>query len=485
MGRFPIWSRYLLIALVTIGFVSTAAVQHAYAQADGTDGTTDGTTDGGTDDGTVVVGPLPGAGVVVNAAGVLSIQREVDRSGRLDRERRRQAVANLGRDLARPSKLRKVSLNRLEHELSKRQATGDGPSEAMQYLAGLTRLQYVFFYPETNDLVIAGPAEGFMQDALGRPVGIASGRSILQLEDLVVALRAFGPNGQPTGTVGVSIDPTQDGLARMQSFLQQMGQRAVPADTQRIVTGLQESLGLQTVTINGVSPRTHFANILVEADYRMKLIGIGLEKPPVRIRSYVAGASPSSVSRNALQRWYFVPDYESVRVSDDGMAVEFVGEGVKLVGADEVVRADGTRQQTKRVDRASKQFVDSFTQLYPRLAQRMPVYAQMRNLIDMLIAAAYIQQQDLYAQADWSMELFGNEQLLPVEIYAAPKQVETAVNAIWKGNVLMTPIGGGVHINAMKAISPSHIQPDENGLVAEAHEAVEISNLAEGQWWWD
>ena len=88
MGRFPIWSRYLLIALVTIGFVSTAAVQHAYAQADGTDGTTDGTTDGGTDDGTVVVGPLPGAGVVVNAAGVLSIQREVDRSGRLDRDLR-------------------------------------------------------------------------------------------------------------------------------------------------------------------------------------------------------------------------------------------------------------------------------------------------------------------------------------------------------------------------------------------------------------
>ena len=487
MGRFPIWLRCLLIALIGCGLVNSILVSTAIAQADDDGGDADGgAADGGADgDDTVVVGPLPGAGVVVNAAGVLSIQREVDRTGVLDRERRRQAVVNLGRELARPSQLRKISLNRLEQTLAKRQAVGQGPSEAMWYLAGLTRLQYVFFYPETKDLVIAGPAEGFMLDALGRPVGIATGRSILQLEDLIVALRAFGPTDNPVGTVGVSIDPTQEGLTRMQTFLRQAGRQVLPTDTQRIVTGLQRSLGLQTVTVKGISPNTHFANVLVEADYRMKLIGIGLEKPPVRIRSYVAGANPSSVARNALQRWYFVPDYESVRVSDDGMAVELVGEGVKLVGADELVRADGTRQQTQRSDRASRQFVESFTRLYPRLAKRMPVYAQLRNLIDMLIAGAYIQQQDFYSQADWSMELLGNEQLLPVEIYAAPKQVDTAVNAIWKGNVLMTPIGGGVHINARKAISPAYIQSDDEGLVSGAHDQVEFTNLVEDQWWWD
>ena len=82
---------------------------------------------------------------------------------------------------------------------------------------------------------------------------------------------------------------------------------------------------------------------MVEADYRMKLIGIGLEQPPVRLKSYVARANPRQIARNALQRWYFVPDYQCVRVSDDALAMELVGEGVKLVGEDEVVAKDGSR----------------------------------------------------------------------------------------------------------------------------------------------
>ena len=469
MGRFPIWLRFLLVALMCLSVSSPG-----FAQDDADDPADDDP-----------VQTTTAAGVIIDASGVLSLQKEVDLSGGLARQRRQQAVASLGRDLARPSELRKVSLNRLEQAIAKKLAAGEAPEDAMMLLAGMTRLEYVFFYPETGDIVIAGPAEGFMSDSVGRQVGIASGRSTLLLEDLIVALRAFGPTGQKTATVAVSIDPTQEGLSRMQTFLQQFGKRAVPADTSQIVANLQQSLGAQTVSVTGVSPNTHFANVLVEADYRMKLIGIGMEEPPVRIRSYVSRANPSTVSRNALLRWYFVPDYESVRVTDDGNAIQLVGESVKLVGADELVRSDGTRQQTKRSDRASKQFVDSFTRLYPQLAAKVPAYGQLSNLIDMLIASAYIQQQDMYAQSHWSMELFGNEQLMPVEVYTAPKHVETAVNAIWKGNVLMTPVGGGVHINPLRAISAEHIQPDDDGAVAATHEKIGVQNLADGRWWWD
>ena len=107
---------------------------------------------------------------------------------------------------------------------------------------------------------------------------------------------------------------------------------------------MRNSLGYQNVTVNGVSPKTHFAQVMVEADYRMKLIGIGLERPPVRMVSYVDRAKPSEVSRNALQRWFFVPDYQCVRESDDKLAMELVGDGVKLVGEDEVVMANGERR---------------------------------------------------------------------------------------------------------------------------------------------
>ncbi len=467
----------------------TPLPSYAVAQDDGDDG--DNGDDGDTEDGdtadqdTIILGGIPGAGVVVNAEGVLRMKAAVDATGQLSRRQRMAARAALNPELARPSELRKVSLNRLEQAIAKQLAQGQGPTDEMLYLAGLTELQYVFFYPDTRDIVIAGPAEGMVLDELSRPVGIATGQAVLQLEDLVVALRAYGPTSQPVGTVGVSIDPTSEGLKRMQNFLMQFGSRAIPADTRRIVKGLQESLGLQTVTITGVSPKTHFANVLVEADYRMKLVGIGLERLPVKISSYVDRASPSGVSRNALQRWYFVPDYESLLVSDDGLAIQLIGDGVQLVNADELVRADGTRASAGSVDRASRLFVESFTRKYAEIARKVPVYAQMRNLIDMLVAAAYIQQQDFYGQAGWSMEILGNERLMPVEIYAAPKQVDTAVNAIWKGNRLMTPVGGGVHIQPLKAVSAEHIRADEDGTVAQRREQVQLDALQDGQWWWD
>jgi len=425
------------------------------------------------------------SGVIVDAEGVLRIRTVADATGQLARRRQAEARAVLEADLARPSPLRKVALNRLEQALGERLAAGAGPTDEMRYLAGLTRIQYVFFYPETNDLVIAGPAEGYMLDLTGRPIGLASGRSILELQDLVVALRAFGPDGRRTQVIRVSIDPTQEGLARMQQFLQQVGGRALPADTSRLVQGLRESLGLQQVRINGVSPQTHFAQVLVEADYRMKLIGIGLERPPVKIVSYVERANPSAVARNALQRWYFVPNYESVRVSDNGLAMELVGEGVQLVGADELVRADGTRVATGQDDRASKAFVDSFTQRYPELARHSPVYAQLRNLIDMAIVAAFIQQQDYYSRSGWALGVLGDEQAVSVETYEVPRQVETAVNALWKGRTLMTPIGGGVHIQAAQALSAGNLLPDEGGKVQQLHQSVDVRQLGDGRWWWD
>jgi hypothetical protein len=324
-----------------------------------------------------------------------------------------------------------------------------------------------------------------MHDGTGRVIGIASGRSTLLLEDLVVALRAYSPAGKRTSMIGCSIDPTKEGLARMQAKLMQLGPRATPAHTNYIANSLREALGLQTVSVFGISDKTHFAQVLVEADYRMKLIGIGLEETPVGITSYVAKASPAAVSRNAMQRWYFVPNYECVRVSDDEMAMEMVGDGVKLVGQDEVVTAGGVRSGSTSVNRASQAFVNEFTRKYPELAKKSPVYAQLRNCIDMAIAAAYIQDRDLYSHAGWDMRTFGDEAAFPVEVHSAPKQVNTAVNAIWKGRTLMTPIGGGVHMRPAEALRADRMLEDEDGSLGATHKTIDIKSLEPGRWWWD
>jgi hypothetical protein len=347
-------------------------------------------------------------------------------------------------------------------------------------------VQYVFFYPESGDIVIAGPAEGWVEDLSGRVRGINSGRPVVELQDLVVALRCFAPDQPDNRAIGCSIDPTQEGLARMQQFLRSLGSRAVPSQTDYIVQGLRTSLGMQTVRIMGVPPDTHFAQVMVEADYRMKLIGIGLERPQVKLASYVDRANPGQVSRNALQRWFFVPDYNCVRVSEDQLAMELVGQGVKLVGEDEVVSNDGARRQSGGSGNlASKAFVTGFTDKYEELAAVTPVYAQLRNLIDLAIAAAYIRQQDLYAKSGWKMATFGEEAKFAAETYRTPVQVETAVTSVWRGNTLMTSVGGGVTIRAEQALDSQNLLNDEGGKLQLKHGQVDLKQLAEGQWWWD
>ncbi len=163
------------------------------------------------------------AGVAVDAEGVLRVQTVTDPTGAVQRQRIQAAQAALDPKLAAKSPLRKISLQRLEKAVEGQLAADRKPTDEMRYLAGLTRVQYVFFYPESGDIVIAGPAEGWAEDLAGRVRGIHSGRPVVELQDLVVALRTFAPDQPRDQAIGCSIDPTQEGLARMQQFLRSLG----------------------------------------------------------------------------------------------------------------------------------------------------------------------------------------------------------------------------------------------------------------------
>lgn len=446
---------------------------------------------GGTGGGGSTIGGGATSGVAVDADGVLRRVMANDPTGELAKQRAQEALLKLDREVAAKSKLRKVSLTRLERVIKKQLAEGKGIDDTMKNVAGLTRVQYVFCYPESGDVVLAGPAEAWGQAPSGRMQGIDSGRPVIELQDLVVALRAFPPgkdNKKPF--IYCSIDPTEEGLSRMHEFLHELGgrigdPRKNPGQDQIIVNGLRERLGMQVITVGGISPKTHFAQVMVEADYRMKLIGIGLEVPPVHLTSYVDRANPSQVASNALQRWYFVPNYQCVKVSEDALAMEMVGEGVKLVGENEVVGKDGKRSGTSRVNRASDSFVKAFTKVYPKLAEQAPVYAQLRNCIDLAVAAAFIQNQDYYDLAKWQPETFNDEKAFAVETLNPPQQVESAVNSIWKGATLVTPIGGGVQMRPTEAVDPTNLLQDEKSTVKQARSAIDLSKLGPDQWWWD
>ncbi len=464
--------RSLLVAAVAIAIASSDSP--AFAQNNGGGGAAGG----GTQTNNFA---QPIGGVDVDAMGVLKV-RQFD--PRVANQRLMAARQMRDNEVMRPSKLRKVSLQRLEAAVKDQLENGGNLGDDLKSVAGLTSIQYVFFYPDTQDIVVAGPAEGVVADPTERFVGIESGRPTVLLEDLATALRAYSPGQKATGVISVSIDPTEAGLQRMQQFLASVRGRVGPGDAERLAMGLKNNLGLQTVSIRGIPNDTHFARVLVEADYRMKLVGIGLERLPVKVPSYVARANPASVAANAMERWYFQPRYDGVSVSEDGLAMKINERGVQLVGANERV-AGGKRTISGRVNKASQAFCQDFTNKFPEIASRVRIYAEMRQLMDVAIAAAYIHEQDFYGQANWDMSVLGNESVYGVQTYTAPEQVETAVNAVWRGNTLMTPLGGGVQMQPRKALSKETLVVDSEGRNNQVKQSAGPSDLKAGQWWWD
>lgn len=428
-----------------------------------------------------VVGTM--AGVEIDASGVMKMKTFYEPSLQAFKERQKAAANRQSKDLVKYTPARCVSLTRMEHEVANAE-NGVIPEEVL-YMAGLQKIDHVLVYPESGDVVLVGPAEGWFKDASGRVVGLTTGKPVLHLADMVAAMRAFPAGKKDSPLIGCSIDPTAEGLANLQKYLLQVGKTARPGDTAALVTGLKNSLGMQEVTVLGVNPDTRFARTLVEADYRMKLIGIGLEKPPVKMKSFVQTVSPSQMKRNAMCRWYFVPEYECVRMSPDKLAISLEGQGVKLVGADELVSRDGQRQETVTTSgSASKVFTDSFTQNYAKIAEKAPVYAELRNLVDMSVVAAYLQSEDIYGKLSWEMLVFGKESRFAIQTESAPKKVESAVNAIWRGTTLMTPIGGGVEIHAAKALKKDNLLDAKDPAVAQQKEKTEAT-LPEKGWWWN
>ena len=132
-----------LLFFCTCAFVlSMASV--AFAQDDDGDGG-DGDGDGGGGGDNV-------GGVLISADGLLARRAAPDNARQLNVQRFNAAKASLEKDLQQASPLRKVSINRLEAEVAKLIEAGKPVPADVRYLAGLTKISHVFFYPEKQDL---------------------------------------------------------------------------------------------------------------------------------------------------------------------------------------------------------------------------------------------------------------------------------------------------------------------------------------------
>jgi hypothetical protein len=479
-------SKAMAAGLCATALILSSAIA-VHAQGIGGGGGGGGTGGGGTGGGgTGGQGGQTGnsaGGILVDAKGVVRPMFHVEASGRLDRKRRAELAGRLlPTDLNRYSKLRKVSLVRLEATCARYLADQEHVPQELNFLAGLQRIDYVFVYPDEKDLVIAGPAEGYVVDDGGRAMGITNGQPALRLEDLLVALRSIE---RDRGAIRCSIDPNQANLAKFTSFVaDNRGGATLEAATAQYQQ-MAEVLGMQDVSVSGVPADSRFAELLVEADVRMKYIAIGLSKPPVKgFKSHLAMVGAGA---NSMQRWWFTPLYDAFVRSEDGLGFEFNGQRVQLLSEDELVSASGQRMSSAFTRVTTQKYSTQFTERFPELARVIPAFAELQGLFDLSVLAALLKKERLPAKVGWTMPLFLDDKRATISRHNVPRQTPSVSNFKMLGKgVMVMQVTGGVLLNPWELTGHGEFQRDAGGKLHSAQQAaVPAKDLENDRWWWD
>jgi hypothetical protein len=292
---------------------------------------------------------------------------------------------------------------------------------------------------------------------------------------------------------GCSITPRQQQLAATKAYLAESSKNPLkPGGRDRWLGSLRDTLGRQDITVYGIDPQTRAGRVMIEADYRMKLIGMGLEPGVAGVDSYLAtipqlarGEAPAPMD---VLRWWFTLNYHSLRTTEARNAFELRGKGVQVKSENELLSDLGERIHTGGADDLNLQFAHSFTQQIDQLAVKYPIYADLRNVFDLAMVSAVIVGEDLPGQADWTLTHFAAEGAYEPELGPAPKEVETVINhRMIGGKHIVAGVSGGVRVDVTSWLDErDRYQLDEYGLVKAAHgNSHRPEELDREAWWWD
>ncbi len=354
-------------------------------------------------------------------------------------------------DFRQPTDQRWISLKELQKQIADLKKADRPIPEEMLFLGGLTRVEYVFVYPELHDIVIGGPAEPWTISERGAVVGQKSGRPVLYLDDLLVALRSTEASKKEG--ISVSIDPTSEGIQRLQNLLKNVS-LAPGQNPKQMEPAMRDAFGPQMVQLKGVPADSHMARVLLAADYQMKRYGMDLAQAPVKnLPSYLEMIRNRP---NAFQqsRWWMACDYDAIERSEDGLSWHLRGRGIKTLTEEEFVDAQGNRKQTGKQGSVAQKWADLFTDKLDELSVQDPIFGELRNVIDLCVVAALIDAKGLEQLAGFELHEFkdgartGESASLGV-----PKQLPPQCSFVQTSGGWVVSTSGGVYVDAWTVVA--------------------------------
>lgn len=421
---------------------------------------------------TPVIGPggLVG-GVLVDAEGVVS-RPDGEELASLQATRA-AALQRQPAEITRPTAMRMISLKRLDESLERLIDLRQSPPEAMMFLAGLQRIEYVFADPDEGDVVLAGPAEGWRLNETGQVVGETTGLPVLRLDDLMEALRT-SREARAEG-ISCSIEPSEEGLRR---YAQLLRGRRVKFDPQT-VRAIEKAMGTQEVSVTGVEADSHYARVMVAADFIMKRLAMGFEPSNLReLPSYLQMLRRQPLQpRIASPRWWMTVNYDALAHSPDGLAWQIRGPGLMTMTEDSFLDAGGKRTETGRANPDAQRWADGMTKRFAELTIAFPVFGELRNCFDLSVVAALIAKRDLYGASNCQLNVLLDRSRVRGPRFEVPQTVDSRASFVKARQGWVVSVSGGVDVDAWAVVEKTR---ETDSLEATYLRALERDD----RWWW-
>jgi len=409
-------------------------------------------------------------GVSIDADGVVNAPTVEDQEHLA--AMRESALDAVPEDLEAFTELRAVSLRQIENQVAEHLENGTPLPEAVKYLAGLQRVQYVFVYPEQNDVVLAGPAEGWRLDSLGNVVGRTTGRPVLLLDDLAVALRTR--DTVQLEAISCSIDPTPEGMQRLQALNRRLRTMGDPEST---LHQMEEALGPQVVSVTGVPRTSHFARTMVAADFRMKRIAMNFQPAPIDgLPSYLHLVAEGRGAISRTPRWWLAPMYEPIARDADGLAWELRGQGVQCMTEEDHFDASGERVQSAKANPMATRWAKQLTERFTELADHDSAFGQLRNAMDLAVIAALLDNEQLLDRVNLQLTSLVERQ--PVAEYHPPSRVASQASFLKRRGDYVISVSGGVELLPWEIVE----RTEQVDAVAEVRTQVAVPKA--DKWYW-
>ena len=403
----------------------------------------------------------------------------VDPKGHMKRirasEQLRDELFRKTSDLAHPwrtdSKLRTVSLKKLDQALQFSLQTGLSPTAELTKLAGLQKISYVKIDAENEDILIAGPA----------------GDSVpgFELQDLAVVAALIHHNTNP---LGCSIEPSNQGLVNAQEMLKGKAVlKQLARSPRQIVERMQDEIGPHKVHVFGMNSNTGTAVALIDADEHMKKVGFGTVKTKLGINSYFdhLDRMGDKVPSQSLIRWWFAYADEPIKISPSGNIFQLPEQCVAVLSEQQWVNRQG-RAPTGGNDPAADAFAKGMTAKLDGLRKTHASYSRLSAVFELSLALQLACDQTGQPSLEaWLPNLcFIGKQTPPEN--PQPKTVEGLTT--WhkmKNGTIVAVVSGGVKVDSRSITSQENLEPSKFLASSVVPDLPEEPNVAHAKWWWD